>query len=278
LWIVPNPQWMAVDMFERFAVRFWSWPETAGFIAYVVYGGVALGLLLKRGRTGLLGFAMLCPWLMFATEFSTVRIQETFVLYRSYLWMPCLFAALPFVFRRVKAGHAMAILSVLVLVFTSLAANRLVTFSSALKLWDDAARLVVGKDNRPGVERIYHNRGLAFTRESLFDRGLTDLNKSLALKPDQVFVLNDRGVTLSLLKRYPEALRDFNSALAIAPGFMLSHFGRAQALGAMGDKVGAHAEYLDMCKRGMADGCRGLPREELNALLREERERIDGNK
>jgi hypothetical protein len=278
LWIVPNPDWMAVDMFERFAVRFMSWPETAGFVAFIVYAGIALRLLHKRGRAGLLGFAMLGPWLMFATELSTVRIQETFVLYRSYLWMPCLFAALPFLFRRVKAAHAVAFLGIIALVFSMLAWNRLVTFSSALKLWDDAAKLAVEKDNRPGVERVYHNRGLAFTREGQLDRGLADLNKSLAIKPGQVFVLNDRGVTLSLLKRYPEALRDFNDGLAIGPGFLLSRFGRAETLNAMGDKAASHAEYLALCKDGVPDGCRGIPREEFDTLLQEERDRLDGKK
>ena len=270
LWIVPNPAWMSVDMFERFAIRFWSWPETAGFMAYVLYGAVAVRLLFKRGRNGLLGFALLCPWLMFATEFSTVRIQETFVLYRSYLWMPCLFAALPFLFRRVKAAHAMAILSILVLVFASLAANRLVTFSSALKLWDDAAKLAVGKDSRPGVERVYHNRGLALTNEGQYERALKDLDKALSLNPKHVFALNDRGVTFFLLKRYPESVRDFSSALVLMPGFILSHLGRAQTLEAMGDKVGAHADYLYMCKQAIADGCRNIPGEEFDALRREE--------
>jgi hypothetical protein len=278
LWILPNPQWMAVDMFERFAVQFMSWPQTAGFVAYVIFGVVALRLLHERGRVGLLGFAMLCPWLMFATELSTVRIQETFVLYRSYLWMPCLFAALPFLFRRVRAVHAAGILGIVTLVFASLAWNRLETFSSALKLWDDAARLVVGKDNRPGVERVYHNRGLAYTRDGQLERALTDLNKSLAIKPGQVYVLNDRGVTLSLLKRYPEALRDFNASLAIGSGFLLSRFGRAETFNAMGDKAAAHAEYLDLCRHGVLDGCRGLPREEFDALLQEEHDRFNAKK
>lgn len=272
LWIVPNPAWMSVDMYERFAIRFWSWPETVGFIAYVLYGAVAVRLLFQRGRTGLLGFALLCPWLMFATEFSTVRIQETFVLYRSYLWMPGLFAALPFLFRRVGAARAAALLSVLAMALVPLTWNRLVTFSSALNLWDDAARLTVGKDSRPGVERVYHNRGLALTREGQFERGLKDLDKSLSLNPKQVFVLNDRGVTLFLLKRYPEAVRDFSSALVLSPGFIRSHLGRAQTLQAMGDQVGAHADYLYMCKRAIVDGCRNIPREEFDALLREERE------
>ena len=94
VWMAPNPAWMSIDMFEPFATRFGSWPQMAGLAGFVIYPVVAVWLLLKQGKKGLLGFGMLCPWLMFATELSTVRIQETFVLYRSYLWMPCAFAAM----------------------------------------------------------------------------------------------------------------------------------------------------------------------------------------
>ena len=51
-------------------------------------------LIWRGGRLGLLGFALLAPWLLFATELSAVRIQEQFVLYRSYLWMAPAFAGL----------------------------------------------------------------------------------------------------------------------------------------------------------------------------------------
>ena len=85
LWLLPNPNWMAADMPEDFAVQLWAWPQTAGLVGFIGYPFIAIYLLLKRGRKGLLGFAMLCPWLLFASELSTVRIQEIFVLYRSYL-------------------------------------------------------------------------------------------------------------------------------------------------------------------------------------------------
>jgi hypothetical protein len=97
LWLVPNPGWMSVDMREPFAASLFSW-HTFGLAGFLGYFGVAVWLLLKRGRMGLLGFALLFPWILFLTEWSTVRIQEPFVLYRSYLWMPGLLAALPVLF------------------------------------------------------------------------------------------------------------------------------------------------------------------------------------
>jgi hypothetical protein len=161
IWIIPNPLWMSVDMAEPFAMKLISWPHTAGFAAFAAYGLLALHWLLKRGEKGLLGLALLAPWLMFAAEFSTIRIQESFVIYRSYLWMPALFACLPVLFRSIAPARAALLLSGLLLVMLPVTWNRLATFSEELLLWNDAARLVGRNENRPGVERIFLNRGIS---------------------------------------------------------------------------------------------------------------------
>lgn len=79
LWLLPNPAWMSVDMREPFAMSLFG-RHMLGLIGFLGYFCVAVWLLLKRGRQGLLGFALLFPWIMFLTEWSTVRIQEPFVL------------------------------------------------------------------------------------------------------------------------------------------------------------------------------------------------------
>src|SRR3569623_1220646 len=136
IWIMPSPAWMSVDMFEGYAMRLWSWPYLLGLAGFIVYPIAALYFLRQRGRKGLLGFAMLCPWLMFATELAAVRIQETFVLYRSYVWMPGLFAAFPFLFEKAKAKRVALLSCALMLCIVPITWGRLVTFSSPLLLWD----------------------------------------------------------------------------------------------------------------------------------------------
>ena len=85
LWLLPNPAWHSVDMREPLAQGVFS-VYGASLLAYLLYGWVVFRLLFRRGKAGLIGFALLFPWLMFMTEFSAVRAQEIFVLYRSYLW------------------------------------------------------------------------------------------------------------------------------------------------------------------------------------------------
>lgn len=256
VWIFPNPGWMSVDMFEPFATRFWSWPHMAGLIAFVLYPMAAIWLLLQRERKGLLGFAMLCPWLMFATELSTVRIQESFVLYRSYLWMPCAFAAMPFLFQKTPAKRTAIILTMLVLVMIPATWARLTTFSSPFLLWNDAARLIKDKDTRPGVDRVYHNRGLELFKLGYPDLAIDDFSKALSLNPYHVLVYNDRGAVYLATKKYELALADYNKALEINPKFARPYLGRAMTHEGLNDTAAALADYRMLCSMGNSQACK----------------------
>ncbi len=77
----------------------WAW---AGLDGVCCLWPAAFILLLRGASKGLLGFALLFPWVLFATELASVRLQEPFVLYRSYLWIPGLFIALALGLRRLK--------------------------------------------------------------------------------------------------------------------------------------------------------------------------------
>lgn len=258
VWILPNPGWMSIDMFESFATRFWSWPHTAGAIAFVAYAVVAVRLLLQRGRAGLLGFALLCPWLMFATELSTIRIQESFVLYRSYLWMPGAFAAMAFLFQDTPPKRTAVILTALVLVMMPVTWARLSTFSSPFLVWNDAARLIKNKDNRPGVDRVYHNRGLELLKLGYPDLAIDDFNKAIFLNPRHILVYNDRGAAYLATRKYDQALADFNKAVEINPKFTLPYLGRALTYEGLGNTTKALADYKVLCSNGNREACKKL--------------------
>jgi tetratricopeptide (TPR) repeat protein len=255
IWILPNPLWMSVDMFEPFAPRLWSWPHVAGSIAFLLYGVGAARLLLKRGKYALLGFALLCPWLMFATELSTVRIQETFVIYRSYLWIPGLLAGLPLLFQKLPPRRAPILLIVLLLGLLPITWGRLTTFSAPLLLWNDAARLIDDKDGRPGVERVYHNRGLHLLKTGYPELALKDFDKAISLLPTYVLAMNDRGAAYLTLQKYPQALADFSQVLKLAPDYGRSILGRALTYEGMGNQQAALQDYARLCMLGAAVGC-----------------------
>ena len=254
LWLIPNTSWMSVNMLENFSTRLWTWPETAGLVGFILYPIAATRLLLQRQKKGLLGFAMLCPWLLFATEFSAIRIQEIFVLYRSYLWMPGILSVLPFLFQRVPARYAVAILVTLTLAITPLSWNRLTVFSNPVLLWNDALQLAP-KDNYAGTGKIYLNRGVANAEQGLFPQAIQDFTASIKLIPRNSVIYNNRATAYRESGQFRAALTDYTIAIQLNPGYAPAYLGRAKTHEAQGDVLAALQDYAKSCQMGLKEAC-----------------------
>lgn len=261
LWIIPNPEWMSVDMREPFAQSLLSsyLLAAAGFIAW---GFVAGRLLLKRGEPGLIGFAMLFPWLLFFTEFATVRIQESFVLYRSYFWMAGTFCMVPLVIGRLRARAVYVLLAAIVPALFMISMERLSTFSHPVLVWDDAEKLVEGRDDLPGGYRIYYNRGTELYKIGQYDRAIEDLSRAIDLRTEFAAAYANRGAAYFKKGEWDKAIAGFNRAIEIydKEGLPLQarYFqGRAMALEAKGDLEKALVDYKLSCQLARR-GCEKL--------------------
>lgn len=175
LWLLPNPQWMSIDIQLDLPAAVLPWWGLLGFAAYL--GGLLLACrqLPRRGMGALLGLLYLGFALLFCTEFWAIRLSETMVLYRSYLWLSLAplavvlllhagTAALPAVWApRVWWGTVV----VLALTLGAVSINRLETLSSGMRVWEDA----VAKNASvrwPGVSRGVNWLGVAHAeRENL---------------------------------------------------------------------------------------------------------------
>lgn len=251
LWVFPNPEWMSVDMREPFAKSFLS-VYLLAFWGFLFYGFVAIRLLLKRGKMGLLGFSLLFPWLMFMTEVSTVRIQESFVLYRSYLWAVGAFALLPLVFWKVTARGAMLILVIITAFVYLISMERLITFSHPILLWEDAKRLVRGREDLPGVFRIYYNLGTRYLIEKQYDNAINNLKCSVDLYPEQPSAYNNLGLAYFEKGEFEEAVRYSSIAIQLNEGSQdppapRYYFGRAMAYEAQKNWIAASKDYEVSC-------------------------------
>lgn len=252
LWIFPNPEWMSVDMREPFAKSFFSLYSLI-FAAFLLYGVVAVRLLLKRGMIGLLGFALLFPWLMFMTELSATRIQESFVLYRSYLWSVGAFALLPLIFWKITARGAMLMLAIIAAFLFPISMERLSTFSHPVLLWDDAEKLVRDKQDLPGVFRIYYNRGTRYLNIHQYDNAISDLRRSVELYPMQPSAYSNLGFAYFKKGELEEAERFFSIAIILnesssdppAPRY---YYGRAAVYEANSNWIAASNDYKISCK------------------------------
>lgn len=267
LWIFPNPEWMSVDMREPFAKSLFS-PYSLIFAAFLLYGVVAVRLLLKRGMMGLLGFALLFPWLMFMTELSSVRIQESFVLYRSYLWAVGAFSLLPLIFWKITARGAMLMLAIIAAFLFPISMERLSTFSHSILLWDDAEKLVRDKQDLPGVFRIYYNRGTYYVRIKQYDNAIRDLKHSIELYPVQPYAYHNLGAAYLRKGELEEALKYFGKAIQLnkdakEPLNPIHYLGRASVYEAQGNLAAASNDYKVSCMLA-GKGC-----EKANLMQRE---------
>ncbi|MCK9635108.1 MAG: tetratricopeptide repeat protein [Methylobacter tundripaludum] len=258
VWIAPSSSGMSVDMPQAFAEGFWSWPQTAGLIGFIVYPIIAIRLLLQKGLKGLLGFALLCPWLLFATELSTIRIQESFVLYRSYLWMVGAFASLPFLCQKLSAKQAAITLTFVALLMMPLSWLRLMTFSHPLLLWDDAARQVENSEGkRLGIDRIFYNRGKELIGVEHYAEAIGDLSKVIELNGLYIgYAYQNRGAAYLGDRQYLLALNDFNKAIELVPTNKAKlYLGKAHTLEGLNDSTAAMQAYKQACSLGLQSAC-----------------------
>ena len=218
VWLAPIPGSMSIDMREPVASSVLVFPETVGFAVFVVFGPGAFWLLLRGGRAGLAGFALLCAWTMFLLEFWAVRVQEPFVLYRSYLWMSVLPAALPALLSRLPAAWSAALPVVVALLLVPLASQRLDSFSSIHAVWDDAVR---ANRDRPVylASRPYSNRGVARLEMGRVEEADADFNKALGFSPNDLEALVNSGIAATRLGRVAQAQARLDRAIELKPDF-----------------------------------------------------------
>lgn len=262
LWVFPDPAWMSVDMREPFAQSLLS-PYLAAAICFIAWGMGASWLLLKRGRMGLTGFALLFPWLMFFTELSSVRIQEPFVLYRSYLWASGAFCLLPVVFDRANTRIAAIILAAIALAMLPISMERLMTFSNPILLWDDAEKLIKGRESLTGADRIYYNRGTELLKIDLADQAIPDLERAVALHPTFGEAYANLGHAYSKKGAWLDSVLAYNKAIEIfvkkgRPPQWKYFYGRAMAFENTGEMQKAQADYRVTCLLANK-GCEKLP-------------------
>lgn len=261
LWLFPNPAWMSVDMREPFAQSLLS-PYALAFVAFLVWGAGASWLLVKRGRLGLAGFALLFPWLMFMTEFSTVRIQESFVLYRSYLWGVGACAVLPLLLDLLDRRMAATVATALVLAMFPVSMDRLASFAHPLMLWDDAEKLVKDKPDLPGAYRIYYNRGTELLKVDEYDLAIKDLSLAVKLHPEWPFSYNNLGSAYAQKGDWRASADALTQAIEIAKRKNMGlnpkpYWGRAIAYENLGEMENARQDYQVTCK-ALRKGCEKL--------------------
>ena len=224
LWWLPNPVWMSADMRVDFDALWGGWFGPLGVLMSFAVFVLAVWAWWRSGRGtfgGQLATALLYVLVLFCVEFSVVRVQEPFVLYRSFLWMPgyALMLALLLVradqwvatkgiiWRRLLWG----IVVVACFGLVPLAQDRLRSFSSEEALWRDAEVKLLRPDVA-GADRIYYNlAGEAFKRKD-YATALEYSDKVIRQNPKAFHGYLARGTSLLAQRNTEAALVAFDAA------------------------------------------------------------------
>lgn len=257
LWFLPYVGWMSVDLRPVFPLAATSFPDILGVPMYL---GMAIGSVFLMARFGdwrrILGLGLFAPIVLFATEFSSVWIQDPFVLYRSYIWaigVPFL-ASIPFMGAKPRTIAITAI--VLGSVLGALAVERVLSLKTESAAWADAAEKIdtQAPANAFGRWRPLMNRGNQFFRRGLLNVALVDYEAAGRLGDPTGLVDYHRGIVLQQLGRLEDALLAFSEAgksKAMPKAFAgLPHFEKGKLLFLMGRYGPAIAE-LDQALRAL---------------------------
>ena len=255
LWWLPIPAWMSVDMREPIVSSIGEWRGWLGAAAFLAYGLIAVRWLLRGGTKGLIGFALLYPWLPFWLEFSSIRVQEIFVLYRSYLWLPGMTLLIPLLLVKYPGKKTLLALGLAVLLLVPLSVNRLWVFADNYRLWDDAAKLLRSGEE-PLASRIFYNRAVAEAGLGKWEAAVTDYEKAIARNfKDDPIMLHDLGIAYFNTKRYQDALVWFDKAIALNPEYAKAYFDKGMTLKMLHEGDLAMQQMEKSCELKYAMAC-----------------------
>jgi Flp pilus assembly protein TadD len=246
LWMLPYVGWMSIDMHPPFPLTLTTIPHVVGAMAYLALLIAAVVAVIRRNDVwGFVGLCLLFPLILFWTEFSTVWVQDPFVLYRSYLWaipIPALVAVLLTGF---SPGALYKMASILALVLGISTVDRVSSMQNALVVWADVMDKVTvpGAPNAVGRSRAFMNHGMERLKRFEFDLAMKDFSaahKLGAIKGEALFAM---GMTRRAKGDPVGALQLLQQAESAGYTDGRLHFQRAQAFAALGSVTEAIQSY-----------------------------------
>lgn len=242
-WMFPAAGWMSINLRPPFPIAWASFPHVLGVAGYAVtlVGGFFL-LLRYRDWRALVAMALLLPALLFATEFSTVWVQDPFVLYRSYLWAVGIPALLLVLFHGTPPRILLVVGLVLGALLTWQALDRVLSLSSPQAAWTDAIRKLPDDPRAVGRWFPYLNRGSAYAERDQFNLALRDFEASASLGDMGMGALN-MGSILSAQGKHAQALELFDRAEKQGYNLYNLPVQRGMALAALGQPAQAYGQF-----------------------------------
>ena len=232
-WFFPNPELLSADIRIDFPA-YWSGPwGVLGMVAALIMGLGALRITAQRNAKKMLRIssaAFIYAATLYIVELSVVRIQEPFVLYRSFLWAPAyalivcglLLSCSQWLQARNRKVWLIFCVAVPLgcLSMTPWTEDRLQSFSSEEALWQDALQKLPSP-NVAGADRIYYNLAGEAYKAKRYEEALQFSNRVIAQNPQAFQGYLARGTSLLALADADGASQAFDEASArpVTPEF-----------------------------------------------------------
>jgi len=255
LWLLPNPAWMSIDIRVVFNSYWYSLSNLIQGLAFLGYGILSLKLLFNRNiKLALCGFTLITPWLLFLTELTTVRIQDPFVLYRSYLWLAPSSALISIWVAAYPPKKIIITGLIISSILIAISWNRLWVFSDNYRLWNDAG-LLLKDENIAGANRIFYNRANALLGDKKWEEAILDFNRVIKITPSLGEAYLNKGIALFQLGLYQEALNNINKAIEFNTNLANAYFAKGIILKRLGNTEEARSAIEKSCSYGSMSGC-----------------------
>jgi Flp pilus assembly protein TadD len=95
----------------------------------------------------------------------------------------------------------------------------------------------------PNDAKAYESRGLAYARLEDYPRAIADFNKAITINPKLTKAYIKRGLAYSVLEDYQKALSDFNKAIALDPRSADFYYYRGKAYWKLKDSAKAFLDF-----------------------------------
>lgn len=256
-WLWPRLAAMSVDARADLLMGQPTFSGVASIVAFAAAGIAALVLLVRgHGMMRLAALGFLYGWLHFIVDMSTVRLQEPFVIYRSYLWAPGVAIMVVALMQRLPVKvQAVAFVAIGSLLFYQ-AHDRLTTFSHPLLLWEDAAAKLPPQPIL-GDARIYSNLAREYVLVGRADDAIATIARCNRFYPDYYQCTFARGA-IHLFREdreeYDLATQWLERAVALRPDSALAHHHLGRAYEKQGMEDAARHQYGEASKLGFIGG------------------------
>lgn len=218
LFLFPITSAMSIDFHLHFPTSVVEWPDL--FFA-LLFAGLPCILFFfykhKPAKFEVVWLAVIGLYLAFSTELSVVRLIESFVIYRSYLWMIFLVPILAVLFHSLPKKIALPCISLLLLWQIQGSINRLQTFESLDAVWDDAIQKL--DHSAPGAYRSLNSYGMSIASKGDFQKALPYIEESIARNPHYPLSYYNKAYCHQSLEQYEKAIQSYKTAISLDPNY-----------------------------------------------------------